>query len=104
MNQFIPLSQIAEERKFIENLPKYAYPVAWSEGGNYVFVDEGKGGAVFFWNHEEPEEITEIAPGFRKFLDILRPFSVKDIKLKPGQVESFWIHPDFLKRLKKQDF
>ena len=101
VNEFIPLNQIAEERKFISNLPKYAYPVAWAECGNYVFIDEGKDGAVFFWNHEEPEEITELTPNFRKFLDILEPHSVKDVKLKPGQVESVWVHPDLLKRIKK---
>ncbi len=31
VNEFIPVSQIPEERKSIEDLPRHAYPVAWAE-------------------------------------------------------------------------
>jgi SMI1 / KNR4 family (SUKH-1) len=48
VNQFIPVSEILKERGRIEDIPRTAYPIAWAEGGNYVFVDEGKNGAVFF--------------------------------------------------------
>src|SRR2546426_3977723 len=41
VNRFIPLGGILKERNRIENLPMKAFPVAWAEGGNYVFVDEG---------------------------------------------------------------
>jgi hypothetical protein len=100
VNRFIPLDQIPKERTHIENIGKDAYPVAWAEGGNYVFIDENTGGAVFFWDHEEPEKITELAPSFGAFLDILEPFDVKKVILKPGQVKKVWVDPEFLKRLK----
>ena len=38
---------------------------------------------------------------FGAFLDILEPFDIKTIQLKPGQVKKVWIDPEFLKRLKK---
>jgi hypothetical protein len=101
VNCFIPVAEILTERDRIENIPDMAYPIAWAEGGNYVFIDEGKNGAVFFWDHEVPEEITELAPNFEAFLDHLEPFDIKAIHLKPGQVKKAWIDPEFLKRLKK---
>jgi hypothetical protein len=101
VNRFIPASEIWDERTHIENIPKKAYPVAWAEGGNYVFVDEDKDGAVFFWDHEEPEKIVKLTANFGAFLDLLDPFDVKTIKLKPGQVKRAWIDPEFLKGLKK---
>jgi hypothetical protein len=101
VNEFIPLDQISKERTYIENIPEKAYPVAWAEGGNYVFIDEARGGAVFFWDHEAPEDITVLAPNFGAFLEILEPFDVKKVTLKPGQVKSVWVDPKFLKRLKK---
>jgi len=101
VNAFIPIRDIANEQNRIENLPRKAYPVAWAEGGNYVFIDEGNRGRVFFWDHQEPENTTQIAESFGAFLALLEPFDVKSIELKPGQVKSAWINPDFLKHLKK---
>ena len=101
VNEFIPLDQIPKERTYIEDIPEKAYPVAWAEGGNYVFIDEARGGAVFFWDHEVPGEIVALAPNFAAFLEMLEPFDVKSVKLKPGQVKSVWVDPKFLKRLKK---
>jgi hypothetical protein len=101
VNRFIPISEICNERQWIENLPPKGYPVAWAEGGNYVFIDEGKGGEVYFWDHELPEEITKIGETFEVFLSTLEPFDVKSIKLKPGQVKRVWVDPEFLKSLKK---
>jgi hypothetical protein len=48
VNEFIPVSEILRERAYIENIPKRAYPVAWTACGNYVVVDEDRYGAVFF--------------------------------------------------------
>lgn len=62
LNGFIPLAEIMEDRGYIENIPKRAYPIAWSACGNYVFIDEDRNGAVFFWDHEDPENIVELAP------------------------------------------
>jgi hypothetical protein len=101
VNRFIPVRDIAKERRNIENLPSKAYPIAWAEGGNYVFVDDGNSGKVFFWDHEEPEIPTKVADNFDAFLSILEPFDAKSIELKPGQVKRAWIDPDLLKKLKK---
>ena len=76
--------------------------MAWAEGGNYVFVDEAMNGAVFFWDHEIPEEPTKLADNFQAFLDGLQPFDVKSIELKPGQVKRVWVDPEFLKKLKNK--
>ncbi len=101
VNRFIPADEIWKERSHIENIPSRAYPIAWAECGNYLFVDEDRNGAVFFWDHDEPEKVVELAPKFEIFLDLLEPFDIKSIKLRPGQVKGAWIDPEFLKRLKK---
>jgi len=101
VRRFIPASEILSERKYIENIPPNAFPVAEDMCGNYVFVDEGKNGAVFFWDHETAEG-TQLASTFHEFLNLLRPFDATTVKLKPGQVKKAWIDPEFLKRLKKQ--
>jgi hypothetical protein len=95
------VAEIMKERAHIENIPAKAYPIAWAEGGNYIFIDEEKSGAVFFWDHEVPEEITELAANFGTFLDLLDPFDINTIELKPGQVKKVWVDPEFLKRIKK---
>jgi SMI1 / KNR4 family (SUKH-1) len=101
INGFIPLAEVMKERAYIENLPERAYPVAWSAGGNYAFIDEDRDGSVFFWDHEEPEKITELAVSFGAFLELLEPFDISKIELKPGQVKRVWVRPGFLERLKK---
>jgi cell wall assembly regulator SMI1 len=101
VNGFIPSEEVLKERSYIENLPPKALPIAWAEGGNYVFIDEGKNGAVFFWDHETAEA-TALAVTFGDFLNLLEPFDISTVKLKPGQVKKVWIDPEFLKRLKKQ--
>lgn len=103
VNQFIPVSEILEERRSLENLPNRAYPIAWAEGGNYVLLDEGKGGQVYFWDHELPDEnIIRLADNFDEFLSMLEPFDINSVELKPGQVKKVWIHPEFLKRIKEE--
>jgi hypothetical protein len=99
VNRFIPIKEIGKERKNIENLPIWAYPVAWAEGGNYVYIDQGENGAVFFWDHEDPENVFKLAENFESFLSVLKPFDASSIELKPRQVKSSWIDPDFLKSL-----
>src|SRR5580698_10345937 len=84
INKFIPVHDIADERQRIENLPPKAFPVAWAECGNYVFVDTERNGGVYFWDHEEPERITKLGDAFNAFLSNLQPFDVKAVQLKPG--------------------
>jgi hypothetical protein len=101
VNQFIPCGEMLKERNYIENIPPKAFPVAWAECGNYVFVDEGKNGIVCFWDHETAE-ITLLAVTFGEFLNLLQPFDISTVELKTGQVKRVWVDPEFLKRLKKQ--
>lgn len=97
-NGFIPVREIPDERANIENLPSTGFPVAWAEGGNYVFVDAASG-AVYFWDHEQPTPPVQIASDFAAFVEMLEPFDPGSIKLRPGQVKRVWIDPDFLKSL-----
>lgn len=103
VNRFIPVREIQRERTRIENIPRGAYPIAWAEGGNYVFVDEDKGDAVFFWDHEIPDKPVKLASGFDAFLELLEPFDIKTVQLKPSQVKKVWVDPDFLKTLKDKN-
>ena len=98
VNRFIPAKEILRERQGIENIGAHAIPIAWASGGNFVLLNMDAGGEVEFWDHETAE-ITTLANSFDSFLSALRPFSVDDIELKPGQVKSAWVDPDFLKSL-----
>jgi|HubBroStandDraft_5_1064220.scaffolds.fasta_scaffold208627_2 hypothetical protein len=103
VNRFIPVSEILEERQYIDNCPSQAYPIAWASCGNYVLLDEGEGGKVYFWDHEfEDENITELADNFDAFLSMVEPFDLDSIKLEPGQVKSVWIDPEFQKFIDEQ--
>jgi hypothetical protein len=95
---FIPMCKIVEEMRHIENLPEKSFPIAWAEGGNYVLINQA-GGAVFFWDHERPDMLIRLGDSFLAFLELLKPFDVSSIKLKPDQVKRAWIDPDFLKSL-----
>lgn len=100
VNRFIPVKKILEERNQIENLAPNTIPIAWAEGGNFVLlvVDTCE---VQFWDHENGD-ITTLTNSFEDFMSMLQPFNVNDIQLKPGQVKSVWINPDFLKRLGRE--
>jgi len=91
VNGFIPASEIGRERARVENILPRAYPVDWAEGGNYVFADEDQNGAVFFWDHEHPDETTELAASFGAFLDLLEPFDIRTIQMKAGQLKKVWV-------------
>ena len=98
VNEFIPVEDIVDERRYIDDIAPRAYPVASSEGGNYVILDQDQGGAIFFWDHEVEGAISKIADGFDAFLNMIEPFDPAAIKPAPGQVKSAWIDPDFLKQ------
>lgn len=99
VNGFIPVDQIYKESSLIENLPQFSFPVAWTEGGNYVLICQGENGSVYFWDHEQPEKMKKLADNFNSFLNSLEPFDIKTVKLKSGQVKEAWIDPDFFKSL-----
>jgi hypothetical protein len=98
---FVPAAEILRKRRFVDGLPQKAYPVAEDDCGNFVYIDEGRNGAVFFWDHELLDDPVELAPNFGAFLDLLEPFDTSTIQLKPGQVKKAWVDPEFLKKLKK---
>jgi hypothetical protein len=98
VNGFIPVREIPSERANIENLPSTAFPIAWAEGGNYVCIDAASG-VVYFWDHEQPSLPVPLAQDFADFLNLLEAFDPSSVKLKPGQVKSAWIDPDFLKSI-----
>lgn len=97
VNAFIPFAELLKERALIgDEIPAKAIPIAWAECGNFVCLDLGNAGAVFFWDHEEPDRPTQLARTFAAFLDLLKPFDVSSIKLKPCQVKNAWIDPSLL--------
>ena len=98
VNEFTPVKEIIGEREYFETIGEHAYPVAISAGGNYVVLNQGHGGAIFFWDHEL-DEFSIIASSFDEFLDMLEPFDESSVELAPGQVRSMWIDPNFLKQL-----
>jgi len=101
IQRFIPVREIRQERSYIEDIPQRAYPVAWDGSGNYIFIDEDKSGAVFFWDHEIPNKPTRLASSFAGFLELLEPFDIRSVSLKPEQVKKVWVDPEFLERLRK---
>jgi hypothetical protein len=100
INELIPISKILEECKYLTHVGKKAFPVAIAEGGNYVVIDLDKDQSVYFWDHEEPQNMIKLANSIYEFLDSVMPFDPDSVELKEGQVESAWIDPDFLKSLK----
>ncbi|GIU68143.1 SMI1/KNR4 family protein [Candidatus Phycosocius spiralis] len=98
VTEFIPIENVIREREYIDDISPHAYPIASSEGGNYVLLDQDQGGGIFFWDHEVEGRISKLADSFDEFLDMIEPFDVSTIKLAPGQVKSAWIDPDFLKQ------
>lgn len=107
VSQFIPFDKIIYCKSLIEQTgPKKFLPFAYASGGNYVClsIKEREFGVVYFFDHEVPgvKALIKIALSLSKFLDVLRPFSVDDVKLDPNDVGEVWIDPDFLKQIKDE--
>lgn len=100
VNELIPVSKVLDERKYLDYVGGEVFPIAIAEGGNYVVIDFDKGQSVWFWDHEDPRNMTRLASSIYEFLDNLMPFDSESVELKDGQVESAWIDPDFFKSLK----
>lgn len=100
VNELIPIPRILGERKYLDCVGDMVIPVAEAEGGNYIVIDLARGQTVYFWDHEDPQNMTKLADGIYEFLDALMPFDPESVELKEGQVESAWIDPEFLKSLK----
>jgi hypothetical protein len=68
--------------------------IAEDDCGNFFAVLES--GAIAFWDHET-DALTPLAISLQQFMaNCTDPASVK---LKPGQVKSVWINPEFAKQL-----
>ena len=100
VSRLIPVSVMIEEQKYLDNVEKSVFPIAWAEGGNYVVVDFDKNESIYFWDHEEPENQILLGFDVYDFLSKLKPFDADSVELEEEQVESAWIDPDFLKSLK----
>ncbi|MBT8292314.1 MAG: SMI1/KNR4 family protein [Eudoraea sp.] len=77
---------------FPEELSKMKV-TAEDECGNYFIVIDGK---VAFWDHETSEKII-LANSIEEFISGCAEPS--KVELKPGQVESVWIDPEFAKEM-----
>ena len=97
-------------KTYRERVPANCLPIADDNCGNlFVLATEGDTlGAVYFWDHEfeaddgEPartDNLTLIAESFSDLLARLQPSSIDDVELKPGQVKSVWIDPEFKAKL-----
>lgn len=95
---FVPVADIMSCRAYMEPLDSTVYPIADTGGGDYVVIDEGRNGAVMFWDHETGD-LTLLAAGFDAFLASLEPFDPKSVTLDPKSVISVWVHPDLLKEI-----
>ena len=96
INNILPISDILEERKYLDHIENSVFPIAIAEGGNYLIVDFAKDSAVYFWDHEEPHIPVLLAEDIYDFLlEKLNPFDPESIELKEGQVTSIWVDPNF---------
>jgi hypothetical protein len=99
IRSFIAVKDIPAEMEHMELRPG-AYPVAYDSFGNYLVIDGGKSGAVYFWDHEEEEKLIKIASGFGNLLNKLKPDDISE-KSIPHKVISVWHNPDADKILAK---
>lgn len=97
VNRFIPMAELLVEREFLHSVASNVLPIAWAEGGNYVVIDLQDSGAIYFWDHEEPERRHRLASDIDEFLLNLEAFDQSKVELKDGQVISVWVDPSLLK-------
>lgn len=94
VDRFIPASDGIHVRDTTEGFPKDALPIAYATAGNLVYLDPSSE-AVYFWDHEIDSTNIRLADSFDAFLEKLQPFSIDQVKLKPGQVKKIWVNPNF---------
>jgi hypothetical protein len=92
VNEFVKIAEILETKQFMRELPRTAYPVALSEFGNYVVIDEGRDGSIYFWDHESQDPIVKIADDFNSFLSMLEPYDMDSVKVDPDDI--LYVSPD----------
>jgi SMI1-KNR4 cell-wall len=102
----IPLEELPYVHSlFADRTGSHIIPITFDWCGNYVCMDmSGRGeGDMFFLDHEIPgrDALTFLAPSLKAFLDSVRPDDIK-VVIKPGQVTSAWIDPDFLREQQRK--
>ncbi len=98
ITRFISVKDVVAERQYVDDIAQNAYPIAFSEGGNYVVLDQSRGGAIFFWDHEVEEGMSKIADDFDAFMEMLEPFDLSDIDTSADEGATVWVDPEFLKK------
>ena len=94
VDRFIPVSELGKRASLIEGLPEDAVPIAEAPGGNFIYIRRSCC-SVFYWDHEIESGDKQLSASFDDFLQKLSPFDIDSIQLKPGQVKSVWVDPDF---------
>lgn len=98
IENFILSNNILQRADSIEGFPLGMLPIADDASGNIFYINPTSE-AVYFWDHEIDSDGIKIASSFSEFLNKLQKFDANKIKLKPGQVKSVWIDPDFRSQL-----
>lgn len=94
VDKFVPVAELTKRASSVEGFPKHGILVAECPSGDFIYLDSRRF-EVFFWDHEVDSGDKRIASSFGEFLSKLEPFDIDSINLKPGQVISGWVDPNF---------
>jgi hypothetical protein len=88
--------------RYAGDLPDGLLPIADAEGGNLVCteVSGGRIGSIWFWDHERAVDAARrVAASLDAFIEGLESYDNVDVA---PEVESAYINPDFLAKLKRE--
>ena len=88
--------------QYAGDLPDGLLPIADAEGGNLVCteVSGGRIGSIWFWDHERAVDAARrVAASLDAFIEGLESYDNVDVA---PEVESAYINPDFLAKLKRE--
>ena len=91
-------SLAAAYRKRPKRFPLHLVPIGEDDCGNLICLSLSAPNCVSFFDHETNEH-HPIATSFSALTESLHPAA--PVQLRPGQVKSAWIDPDFLASLNK---
>lgn len=93
VDRFVSVADLSKRTSGVEGFPKNAWAVAECPSGDFIYIEKSRQD-VFFWDHEIDKD-RKIASSFGEFLKALKPYDFNAVQLKPGQVKSVWVDPDF---------